>query len=170
MRTARCDECGKESVAGDESAGQCPQCGTQMNFVITLDTVDDETLSTRVLVVDDDEHVRDVVRSYLEAQGFHAVRTAPSGPDAAVIAEEFSPEIVLLDYLMPAMKGDDTATLLRKIVPDAPVIAFSSALNERPGWADAFLPKSKLSQAAQLIEVLRPITLQPRVSPRPGAQ
>ncbi|MDQ3956530.1 MAG: response regulator [Actinomycetota bacterium] len=170
MRTVRCDECGHESVAGDVAAGRCPECGTQLSFVIRLDTVDVETLRTRVLLVDDDEHVRDVVQSYLEAQGFHAVRAAASGPDAAAIAEKFRPEIVLLDYLMPALKGDDTAKLLRKIVPGARVIAFSGALSECPQWADAYLPKSELPQAAQLIEVLRPVTVETRVSPRPGVE
>lgn len=170
MRTAHCVACGFEAKTQDLLISHCPQCKSQMHFVISLDPVGDETSHVRVLIVDDDDQVRDVVRSYLDAQGFESVRTAPSGPDAAVIAEEFRPEVVLLDYLMPAMKGDDTAKLLRKIVPDAAVIAFSAVINERPPWADAFLPKSRLSDAAQLIEVLRPVSVEAPVSPRPGVK
>lgn len=126
-----------------------------MNSIIRLDSVAEETLRSRVLVVDDDPIIRDVVVNYLEAQGFDAVKTAPSGPDAALMAESFDPEVVLLDYLMPALKGDDTAIVLRKVVPRATIIAFSAVLNERPAWADAFLPKSRLHEAAPLIEAVR---------------
>jgi CheY-like chemotaxis protein len=140
-----------------------------MRLVIRLDPIDNEISQVRILLIDDDPQIREVATTYLDAEGFRSVRTAPSGPDGVMVAEHFQPQIIFLDYMMPAMKGDDTAKLLRKVTPGAVLVAFSAILTERPEWADAFLPKSQLSSAAKLIEALSPISIEPQRTPQPDA-
>jgi DNA-binding NarL/FixJ family response regulator len=60
----------------------------------------------RVLIADDHELLRDVLRSYLEAEGGFTVETVPDLPQAlAAIAAGPAFDLVLLDYAMPGMNG-----------------------------------------------------------------
>lgn len=65
-----------------------------------------------VLVVDDDPHSREIVRTFLESRGYRVV-TAPRGEDALVRIEEMRPDIVLLDVMMPGMDGWAVARHIR---------------------------------------------------------
>jgi DNA-binding response OmpR family regulator len=58
----------------------------------------------RVLVVDDEPHIRAVLRGYLEADGF-AVSEAADGPEAVRRLREDAPDLVLLDVMMPGIDG-----------------------------------------------------------------
>jgi DNA-binding NtrC family response regulator len=78
----------------------------------------------RVLVVDDDELVRRVLRRVLELDG-HTIEEANDG-QAAVIMFELSPaDLVILDMIMPRKEGIETLKALRRISPGGPVIAIS---------------------------------------------
>ncbi len=67
----------------------------------------------RVLVVDDNVDAAESVAMLLRMWG-HEVRLAHTGPDALVAAEEFSPEIVVLDIGLPGMSGYEVARRLRQ--------------------------------------------------------
>lgn len=68
--------------------------------------------STKVLVIDDDPIVLEVVRERLEGAGFSVVlRDEPLGTTNVVRDEK--PDIVLLDIMMPALNGERLAALLR---------------------------------------------------------
>ncbi len=68
--------------------------------------------STKVLVIDDDPIVLEVVRERLEGAGFAVVlRDEPLGTTNVVRDEK--PDIVLLDIMMPALNGERLANLLR---------------------------------------------------------
>ena len=58
----------------------------------------------RVLVVDDEPHIRAVLRGYLEADGF-AVSEAADGEDAVRRLRDDAPDLVLLDVMMPGIDG-----------------------------------------------------------------
>ena len=58
----------------------------------------------RVLVVDDEPHIRAVLRGYLEADGF-AVSEAADGPEAVRRLRQDAPDLVLLDVMMPGIDG-----------------------------------------------------------------
>ena len=58
----------------------------------------------RVLVVDDDETVRDVVRRYLEVAGF-TVDQAGDGADGLAKFAAHEPDLVVLDVMMPGING-----------------------------------------------------------------
>ncbi len=66
----------------------------------------------RILVVDDEPHIVDVVRAYLERDG-HDVRTAADGPAAVAAALEWGPEVVVLDVMLPGRSGFDVLRDLR---------------------------------------------------------
>lgn len=84
-----------------------------------------------VLIVDDDERLREYVRVNLEAEGY-TVREAGSGEEALTALGEHSPDLILLDVMMPQVDGWET---LRRIqehtgVGAIPVIMFSGQVDE----------------------------------------
>jgi DNA-binding response OmpR family regulator len=66
----------------------------------------------RILVVDDDPAVREVLRSTLARDG-HEVLAAASGMEGLVRAQAESPDLVLLDVMMPGMDGWEVLKLLK---------------------------------------------------------
>jgi signal transduction histidine kinase len=80
-------------------------------------------LAATVLLVDDDEAVRSVVRGGLELRGYK-VLDADSGEAALALAGE-RPEIAVIDYAMPGMDGAQTAEGLRRLMPGLPIILAS---------------------------------------------
>ena len=61
-------------------------------------------MTARILVVDDDPGIGDVVQLFLRAEGFDT-RVATSGPEALTAFDEYSPHLVLLDLNLPALEG-----------------------------------------------------------------
>ena len=68
--------------------------------------------SQRVLVVDDEPKIREIVRRYLEVEGF-TVAEASDGQSALQIAGELHPDLVILDVMMPGLDGIDVLRNLR---------------------------------------------------------
>jgi CheY-like chemotaxis protein len=66
----------------------------------------------RILVVDDRRDTARMMRVLLGAQG-HEVRLAFTGREAIAVAEEFRPEVILLDLTLPDMSGEELAAQLR---------------------------------------------------------
>ena len=77
-----------------------------------------------ILVVDDYEPIRKVVRSILELHGFH-VSEAATGPDAITKAFTAEPDLLLLDLAIPGVSGIGVATFLRQQLPRLPIIALT---------------------------------------------
>ncbi|MEY2453566.1 MAG: hypothetical protein QOD92_3140 [Acidimicrobiaceae bacterium] len=76
--------------------------------------------SSRVLVVDDDPAVRDLLRLVLDLEGgFTVVGEAVDGRQAIEMARELRPDLVLLDLLMPGMSGDEAIEELARVAPNA---------------------------------------------------
>jgi DNA-binding response OmpR family regulator len=75
----------------------------------------------RILIVDDEQTVRDVVAEYFTEQGY-AVGTADSGREALKVLESFRPDLVLLDIRMPGIDGVETLRRLREVAPAVSVI------------------------------------------------
>ena len=79
----------------------------------------------RVLVVDDEENIRVVLRTLLRRHGYE-VETAGSGEDALALVEGFGPDFVLTDVRMPKMGGLDLLATLRAKNHPATVIVMSA--------------------------------------------
>ncbi len=72
-----------------------------------------ETVSeTRVMVVDDDAFVRQIIRAKLSSKGLKVIE-AVNGPDALKKAETEKPCLIVLDIMMPGMNGFDVCERLR---------------------------------------------------------
>lgn len=115
-----------------------------------------------VLLVDDDEDVRHALRLLFEMDGFSVVGEAGNGVDGVALARRHQPDFVVLDYVMPRLGGEATASILRALAPSSRIVAFSSALDRRPLWADAFLNKDRIGEVAPLLTAMIP-------GPRPHA-
>ena len=79
----------------------------------------------RVLVVDDEENLRLVLRTLLRRHGYE-VETAESGEEALALVDSFGPDVVLTDVRMPKMGGLDLLTTLKAKRNDATVIVMSA--------------------------------------------
>ncbi|WP_328345755.1 response regulator transcription factor [Micromonospora sp. NBC_00421] len=79
----------------------------------------------RVLVVDDDPTVSDVVRRYLEQDGCE-VRLAADGAAGLAAIAAHRPDLVVLDLMMPGINGLDVCRRIRRQLPDLPVIMLTA--------------------------------------------
>jgi len=75
----------------------------------------------RLLLVDDEAPVLEVLNEYFSSQGY-AVETASTGADALTVAQHYRPDLVLLDIRMPGMDGVEVLKKLRELDPDLAVI------------------------------------------------
>ena len=72
----------------------------------------EETRRSSILVVDDDPNSREIVQTFLESRGYD-VQTAANGEAALAAVQRNSPELVLLDVMMPGMDGWEVARTLK---------------------------------------------------------
>ena len=79
--------------------------------------------SATLLIIDDEDAVRETTRRLLERHGFH-VLAADSGPAGLeIVADEAACiDLVLLDLSMPSMSGNEVLAELRRLRPDVKVV------------------------------------------------
>ena len=83
-------------------------------------------MAKRILVADDSESIRMVIRTFLEArEGFEVCGEAANGVDAIEKAKQLKPDLIILDLAMPRMNGAAAASILKSTMPDVPIILFS---------------------------------------------
>ncbi len=81
----------------------------------------------KILVVDDEPYICDVMRRILEIGGYR-VTTASSGKTALELVKEDRPDVVLLDLMMPGMDGREICRRVRKIAPETRIIYFTGKI------------------------------------------
>ena len=106
----------------------------------------------RVLIVDDDEEIRHVLRLLCETHDMKVVGEAENGVQAVALALREQPRFVILDYMLPRLDGEGTAELLRTVAPDIKIVAFSAILDSQPPWADAYLNKERVTELMPLLQ------------------
>jgi diguanylate cyclase (GGDEF)-like protein len=84
-----------------------------------------------VLVVDDSPEYLEATRLTLEREGHH-VLTRPGGPEALEVLRTEHVDLVLLDYHMPGMTGEEVVLRLRQFKPHVPVVLQTGYASERP--------------------------------------
>jgi two-component system, OmpR family, response regulator MprA len=83
-----------------------------------------DTATGRVLVVEDDTDIADVLRRTLRQEG-HEVRSAGDGVEALTVAEEFMPDLVILDLGLPNLDGVEVCRRLRAD-SDVPILILTA--------------------------------------------
>ena len=141
----RCSRCGQTTELEEGDAPACSNCSAPLDVAIDLDTGRIAPRPT-VLIVDDEASARDVARFVLQDAGYAVIGEASNGPDAALLAGRHQPAFVVLDYRMPAMTGEHTARLLRKVSPHSRIVVFSAVIDQRPAWADAAVRKDEVDR------------------------
>ncbi len=114
-----------------------------------------------VLVVDDNEVQRDLIRELLAPLGFNVVPAA-SGPECLALAGAINPNLILLDIAMPEMDGWEVAQLLREQSGKRPAILVVSAnaidahdmLETEPLYDDALMKPIDVRQLLKKIHAL----------------
>ena len=107
--------------------------------------------SAVLLCIDDNEDVLECEKSFLESFGY-SVLTAASGSKGLELASKHSVDVVILDYFMPEMNGQEVAIEIRRLRPEAAIIMLSGAADvpeQALRWVDAFIAKDRL--ASQLL-------------------
>jgi two-component system, NarL family, vancomycin resistance associated response regulator VraR len=102
-----------------------------------------------LLIVDDDPTIRALIRTFLETKSrFKVCGEAGDGHTAIAMVRELSPDIVLLDLVMPDLNGVQVSSVLKKLSPNIKIILFTF-FTDIPGKAlaaaagvDAILSKT----------------------------
>ena len=79
----------------------------------------------RILVVDDEPFVCDAVKMMLAFDG-HQVQTATSGREALALYDQEKFDLVITDFSMPTMKGDELAAAIKARNPRQPVVMITA--------------------------------------------
>ncbi len=114
----------------------------------------------KILIVDDEPDQREILRGFLEKQGYD-VLCAADGQEAVTLFKREPVQLVLLDHRMPGMKGDEVLKILKEINPLIRVImitaygAVNTAVKVMKLGADDFLEKPvDLSSLLEKIQIL----------------
>ncbi|MEM7118260.1 MAG: response regulator transcription factor [Chloroflexota bacterium] len=85
-------------------------------------------MAQKILIVDDELELRELVKTYLTGEGFQVV-TARDGREALFVARYEKPDLVLLDIMMPEMGGYDFVRVYSREA-DTPIIMVTAKLTE----------------------------------------
>jgi DNA-binding NarL/FixJ family response regulator len=121
----------------------------------------DKAPAKTILLVDDSPEMRQVVRTFLERDAsFTVCGEAGDGPEAIKKAEALTPDVILLDFLMPGMNGIQIANILRQLLPRTQIAIFSnythdfgSILSSAVG-IDAIIAKGSLDEMSKSLKKL----------------
>lgn len=129
-------------------------------------------MGKRILIVDDGEEVRQVLRAVFEARSNYEIcGEASNGVEAVAMARELKPDLVLLDVAMPMLNGVEVASVLAGSIPNLPVVLYTM-YNEMLGLtlATAVGAKAVVSKAdgiGKLLECVRNVLEPPITSLSP---
>ena len=82
----------------------------------------------KVMLVDDVDHVRRMLRNMLDLDGFTVVAEVSSGEAAIAEIDAADPDVVVIDYSMPGMDGIETARRIRESRADQVMIMYTAFL------------------------------------------
>ena len=87
-------------------------------------------VATSVLIVDDEEDMRVLVRAIISSGDISVVGEAADGVQALARSDELDPDVIVLDQMMPGMTGLETARLILERRPGQAILLFSAFLND----------------------------------------
>jgi CheY-like chemotaxis protein len=107
--------------------------------------------SEKLLIVDDDADVRQLLTPFLSDLGYK-VSEATSGEDALSVLADVKPDIMIIDFAMEGLNGAETALAARQRYPGIPILFMS-------GFADADALRSAVKTAPLIHKPFRPAEL-----------
>jgi CheY-like chemotaxis protein len=84
----------------------------------------------RVLIVDDEDDVRFLLRTQLEKAGYEVAAEARDGAEALMRCDDSDPDAVILDLLMPVVNGFEVIPKLRTKHPKVAIIAYTAVAGD----------------------------------------
>ena len=117
-------------------------------------------MTTRILIADDHQVVRQGLRTFLELDPeLELIGEAADGAEAVRLARRLRPDVVLMDLLMPEMDGVTATQLIRHELPETEVVALTSVLEDtsvvgavRAGAIGYLLKDTKAEELRQAIK------------------
>ena len=102
-----------------------------------------------ILIVEDDQHIVELVQEVLTTDGRFEVKATDSGYKAGVLTEKFRPDVMILDYLLPDINGNIVCQTVRENpdLAETKIIIVSGVINQREvnqllaNGADEFIQK-----------------------------
>lgn len=129
-----------------------------------------------ILIVDDHEVVRKGIRAYLDAMpDFQVIGEASNGEAALRLVQEFIPDVVLMDLIMPGMDGVETTRAMKSLSPRTQVVVLTSYHEDghifpalKAGAISYTLKDMKMDRLADVVRraARGEVTLHPRVASR----
>ena len=114
----------------------------------------------KILLVDDDADVREVLAELLTLEG-HSVTSAADGPEGVLRALQTEPEVAFIDLTLPGIDGVEVARRIRAVMGSSVLlVALSGHADASPRGFDARLTKP--SGANEILAVLGRLRSQPR--------
>ncbi|MFI5378083.1 MAG: response regulator [Tepidisphaerales bacterium] len=120
----------------------------------------------KILVVDDDPEIIELFVDVLERDGRFEVKTAMSGYDAGILTQEFGPDLIILDYMLPDINGNIVCKTLRQnpTFEQIKIVIVSGVVNQEEindllkSGADEFVKKpfnieKIIERIVQLLEI-----------------
>jgi CheY-like chemotaxis protein len=108
----------------------------------------------RVLIVDDDDSIRDFIKLALADDGYE-VATANNGEDALSVAASFAPSVILLDIRMPGMDGWKFSRAYHKTPPPHASIVVLTAARDPEASARKIKASAYLGKPFDLSDLMR---------------
>jgi len=107
--------------------------------------------SGRILIADDEPHVREMLRDFLGGKGYE-VATAATGGQALDVVATFHPDVILIDMLMPDLSGTDVLAALHRAGVTVPVILMSGhQAAAREGFFRVLMKPFNLRNLAEVV-------------------
>lgn len=130
-------------------------------------------MSPKILVVDDEPNIREVVELYLQREGYD-VQVAADGGAALAAIEHQLPDLIVLDLMLPVLGGKQITRILREGEIDVPIIMLTAKGEETDRvsglelGADDYITKpfSPKELVARVKAVLRRAGTKPQTEPR----
>jgi CheY-like chemotaxis protein len=121
----------------------------------------------RVLVVDDDPQIRDLLRTVFESKGY-TVHAAGDGKQALAMVKGLRPDVVVTDIVMPEMEGIELIRLMRQVARDVRIVAMSGTGEDSPYLKGASLlgadaAVAKPLEIDSLLKMVRELLASPRL-------
>jgi anti-anti-sigma factor len=93
--------------------------------VLSRSPIPSEERPKRILIVDDSDAVREIVRKFLERSGYLVCGEAANGAEAITKARQSKPDLIIMDLVMPGINGIEATSVIRTTMPKVPIIAFT---------------------------------------------